>query len=144
VLTALIPEPHSLAAGERLANPKKAQQIRMSTTNDNSDLDNSEAYAEGTVLTKLLGDDPKVLILASFLADPDPNFDYTVTEIAELAGVSRNTVYRHIDDLLEIGVITKTRESGGSPRYKFNKDNPAAKRLGQLEWDLMRHLYADE
>ncbi|NKE37917.1 winged helix-turn-helix transcriptional regulator [Natronococcus sp. JC468] len=116
----------------------------MSTIENDPDLENSDAYAEGTVLPKLLGNDPKVMILASFLADPDPDFDYTVTEIAELAGVSRNTVYRHIDDLCEIGVIKKTRESGGSPRYKFDKENPAAKRLAQLEWDLMRHLYADD
>lgn len=106
--------------------------------------DEARGYAQGTVLTKLLGDGPKVSILAAFLADPDPEFDYNVTEIAELAGVSRNTVYRHRDDLLEFGVIVKTRESGGSPRYKLNKENPAAKRLAQLEWDLMEQLYADE
>lgn len=103
-----------------------------------------EAYADDSALTVLLGDSPKVAILAAFLADPDPDFDYNVTEIANLAGVSRNTVYRHLDDLKEIGVITKTRETGGSPRYKFNKDNPAAKRVAQLEWELMDILYAED
>lgn len=116
----------------------------MSTHKETEDESETEPYAEGTVLTKLLGDGPKVSILTAFLADPDPEFDYNVTEIAELAGVSRNTVYRHLDDLLEIGVIVKTRESGGSPRYKLDKDNPAAKRLAQLEWDLMEHLYSEE
>lgn len=116
----------------------------MSSKPDVKDNGEEESYAEGTVLTKLLGDGPKVSILTAFLADPDPDFDYNVTEIAELAGVSRNTVYRHIDDLLQLGIIVKTRESGGSPRYKLNKENPAAKRLGQLEWDLMEHLYSEE
>jgi len=108
----------------------------MSAKVDDNKAD-QEAYAEGSVLTQFLGDGPKIKILAAFLADPDPEFDYTVTEIADLAGVSRNTVYRHLDDLLEVGAIVKTRESGSSPRYKLNKDNPAAKLVAQLEWELM-------
>lgn len=115
----------------------------MSTKIDN-ETDDEEAYAEDSILTKLLGDGPKVKILTAFLADPDPEFDYTVTEIADLAGVSRNTVYRHLDDLQETGVIVKTRESGSSPRYKFNKENDAAKRIAQLEWDLMEILHSEE
>ena len=113
------------------------------STYDTPDTDADEAYAEGTVLTKLLGDGPKVAILSALLADADQEFDYTITEIAELAGVSRNTVYRHIDDLIELDAVVKTRESGGSPRYKLNKENQAAKRLAQLEWDLMEQLYSE-
>jgi DNA-binding transcriptional ArsR family regulator len=117
--------------------------ITMSARNESEQTD-AEAYAEGTVLTHLLGDGPKVRILSAFLADPDPDFDYNITEIAEMAGVTRNTVYRHIDDLLEIGVITQTRETGQSKRYKLNKDNPAAKRLAQLEYDLMETIYEED
>lgn len=101
----------------------------------------TESYAEGTVLTRLLGSGAKVKLLAAFLADPE--FDHTVTEIAELAGVSRKTVYEHLDDLLELGVVEQTRESGGSPRYRLDKENPGAKRLAQLEWELM-DLVGDE
>lgn len=115
----------------------------MSTKIDDTASD-GESYAEGSALTEFLGDGPKIKILAAFLADPDPEFDYTVTEIAELAGVSRNTVYRHIEDLIEVGAIVKTRESGGSPRYKFDKENDAAKRIAQLEWDLVEILYTDD
>jgi len=94
-----------------------------------------EPYAEGTALTKLLGDGPKVKILSAFLADP--GWDHNVTEIAEMAGVSRNTVYRHIDDLTDLGVVERTRERGGSPQYQINKDNTAAKKLAELEWELV-------
>lgn len=115
----------------------------MSTT-VNGPEEESESYAEDSVLTQFLGDGPKIKILAAFLADPDPEFDYNVTEIAELAGVSRNTVYRHIEDLQDVGAIVQTRESGGSPRYKLNKENEAAKRIAQLEWDLIEILHGED
>lgn len=104
----------------------------------NSNLDSNERdepYAEGTALTKLLGDGPKVKILSAFLADPE--WDHNITEIAEMAGVSRNTVYRHIDDLTSLGVVKKTRQRGGSTQYQINKDNAAAKKLAELEWELV-------
>ncbi|WP_396614113.1 winged helix-turn-helix domain-containing protein (plasmid) [Haloferax sp. S1W] len=113
----------------------------MSTDYADSDNENDEPYAEGTALTALLGDGPKVKILAAFLAEPD--FDLNVTEVANMAGVSRNTVYRHIDDLTELGVVIKTRETGGSPRYKINKDNVAAKKLAELEWELIDLVFDD-
>lgn len=107
----------------------------MSANSNLESNDGDEPYAEGTALTKLLGDGPKVKILSAFLADPE--WDHNVTEIAEIAGVSRNTVYRHIDDLTDLGVVEKTRERGGSPQYQINKDNPAAKKLAELEWELI-------
>jgi len=91
--------------------------------------------------SNLKNNEQKVKILSAFLADPD--LDHNVTEIARLAGVSRNTVYRHLDDLKNIEVIIKTRESGGSPRYQLNKDNPAAKKLAELEWELMELAFED-
>lgn len=93
-----------------------------------------ESYADGTALTKLLGDGPKVKILAAFLADPE--WDHNITEIAEMAGVSRNTVYRHIEDITDLGVVKK-RERGSSTQYRINKDNAAAKKLAELEWELI-------
>lgn len=107
----------------------------MSANSNYESPEQGEPYADETALTKLLGDGPKVKILAAFLADPE--WDHNITEIAEMAGVSRNTVYRHIEDLLELGVIKKTRERGGSKQYQINKDNLAAKKLAELEWELI-------
>lgn len=101
-----------------------------------------DAYADGAALALLLGDGPKVRLLSALLAEPD--FDHTVTEIAELAGVSRNTVYRHLDDLLELGVVVETRESGGSPRYQIDTENPAATKLAELEWELIDLAFEEE
>jgi DNA-binding transcriptional ArsR family regulator len=106
------------------------------------DATSDDAYADGAALALLLGDGPKVRMLSAFLAEPD--FDHTVTEIADLAGVSRNTVYRHLDDLRDLGVVVETRESGGSPRNQIDVDNPAAKKLAELEWELIDLAFEEE
>ena len=93
------------------------------------------SYAEGSVLTLLLGNNPKVKILASLLSEND--HDINATDIARLAGVSRSTVYRHLDDLQELGVVVHTRDVGGSPMYRINRDSQVAEDLAQLEWDLL-------
>ena len=103
----------------------------------------SEAYAKDGVLTELLGDGPKVKMLTALLSEPDPDVDYNVTELARLAGVSRTTVYRHLEDFTELEVLVETRTSGASPRYKLNEDHPAVERLGQLEWELAEYRYRD-
>lgn len=118
--------------------PPKQAKIMHSHSANSPELD-GESYSEETPLTILFGDGPKVRILAALLADPE--LDHNVTEIAEMAGVSRNTVYRHLDDLLDIGVVRKTRETGGSPRYKIDKENPAAKKLAELEWELVDFVF---
>jgi len=114
--------------------------MAASTSSDNDGAD--EVYAEGTALTEMLGDGPKVKILSAFLAEPD--YDLNKTEVADMAGISRNTVYRHLDDLTKMGVVVETRKTGGSQRYKINKDNPAAKKLAELEWELVDVLFAEE
>jgi DNA-binding transcriptional ArsR family regulator len=103
----------------------------------------TEPYAKNSVLTKLLGDRPKVRLLTALLSEPDPKYDYNITELADLAGISRNTVYRHLPELEELGVVTETRTSGASQRYKLNDSHPTVEHLKKLEWKLARSLYSD-
>jgi DNA-binding phage protein len=72
-------------------------------------MDTGCSYAEGTALTEMLGNGPKVKILAAFLAEPE--YDLNKTEVADTAGVSRNTVYRHLDD--PGGAAAAARPPGG-------------------------------
>lgn len=109
----------------------------MATT---SDID-GEPFAEQTALTKLLGDHPKVKIMVVLLSE---SRDINVSQIAKQAGMSRSTVYNHIDDLLELNVVEKTRELGGSPLYQLNRDSDVAKKVGQLEWELLDEFEVDE
>lgn len=104
----------------------------MSTTTDKSTEDT--AFAEEAVLTNLLGGHPKVKILSVLLSE---GHDINISQIAEQAGVSRSTVYNHIDDLEDLQVIEETREIGGSHLYQINRQSSIAKKLAQLEWDLL-------
>ncbi|ERH13235.1 MAG: transcriptional regulator [halophilic archaeon J07HB67] len=93
-----------------------------------------QSYAERAALTTLFGDTPRVKILAVLLAE---GRDTNVTTIAELGGMSRNSVYRHIDALIDLGVVEQTREVSGSPLYQIDRDSPVAERLAELEYDLV-------
>jgi len=70
-----------------------------------------EPYAEDTVLTQVFGNHAEPKILAALLSEPDQ--DLNVTQIAELAGVSRKTVYEHLDRFVELGLVEQTREVAG-------------------------------
>lgn len=95
---------------------------------------NESSYAEEVAFTDLFGDHPKTKILAVLLGE---SRDVNITRIAEMGGMSRSTVYEYVDDLLDLGVIEQTRKVGGSPLYQINRDSDVAKKLAQLEWDLV-------
>lgn len=101
--------------------------------------DNTEEavpFAEQTAITELLGDHPKVKILSVLASEPR---DTSVSRIAEQSGVSRSTVYDHLDDLRSLGVVKQTRELGGSPLYEMDKQDEAAKRFAQLQWTVVEN-----
>lgn len=102
----------------------------------------TDAYSDGSVLTELLGDHPKVKILAALLSESDR--DITITDIANLSGMSRSAVYDHIDDLLSLNVVHKTREIGGSPMYEINRDSEVAENMARLEWSLIEQSATEE
>lgn len=104
----------------------------------NSDVKPDDAsFAEQTALTELLGNHPKVKILVTLLSE---GRDINVSQIAEQAGMSRSTVYDHIEELQTLGVVKQTRKIGGSPLYQINKDSDVAEQLHKLEWTLIESV----
>jgi len=106
------------------------------TTEASDNTEEAAPFAEQTVITDLLGDHPKVKILSVLSNEPR---DTSVSQIAEQSGVSRSTVYDHLDDLQALDVVKQTRELGGSPLYEINKDDEAAKRFAQLQWAVVEN-----
>lgn len=94
----------------------------------------SDSYGEAAALTELLGETPRVKIIAVLLKE---GRDISVSQIAERGGMSRSSVYRHIDPLITIGVVEQTREIGGSPLYQIDKQSPVAQKLAELEFELV-------
>ena len=92
----------------------------------------TDAYAPETIFARLLGGQSRVLLLAALLAEPSDWM--TKTDIAERAGVSTRTVTRHIDLLVELGVVETKPSERGYTVYSLNKDSEVAKRLAQVEW----------
>lgn len=67
------------------------------------------------------------------LVQVDPRKEFKQTELAEFAGVSRQSVCRHIDKLVECGVVTET---AGRRRYHYNLDSPVGQLITELNAEL--------
>lgn len=108
----------------------------MST--DTLHTENGTNEPEGSVVLGVLGDHPKTRVLLALLTNPDR--DYNMTDIARLSDTDRSTVHRHMDDLLEYGVVKKTRKAGNAWMYQINRDNDAAKAFAKFEWEAIQAL----
>jgi DNA-binding transcriptional ArsR family regulator len=86
----------------------------------------------------VFGDSARVKILAAMLSERD--HDLNVTDIADLAGVARSTVYDHLDDLRSLELVVKTREVSGAPMYQINDDSPIVERVREIEGLALREL----
>jgi len=86
----------------------------------------------------IFGDSPQTKIL-DFLAD-HPDYDYSISEIAKQAQVSRPTVYKIKDILLKKGLIIQTREQGNSPLYKLNLDNKLVQVILKFDFEIAKRI----
>ena len=100
--------------------------------------DSQEAFAKGTPLVELFGK-PGRTKLISVIVDEGEN-DLSISELARQAGVARSTVYDHLDDLVELGIVKETRETGPSTRYQLDNDNEIAELLYQLDGLVLKRL----
>ena len=83
------------------------------------------------VLSELFGDCPQVKIIETFAE----NYEDTLSgpDIARMTGVTKATVYAHINKLLKEDIIRKERKVGKTQLYQLNNDNPKAKIVLILE-----------
>lgn len=100
----------------------------------------SGAYADDAPLIHLFGSPARIRILSAFVAEQGR--DLSTSDVARLAGVARSTVYDHLDDLLELGVIEHTRDvqAGHSPMYQLNEDSEIVEYLYKLEGVTLKRL----
>jgi predicted DNA-binding protein YlxM (UPF0122 family) len=82
----------------------------------------------------IFGKGPQTNIL-DFLLD-HPELDYSISEIAKHSHVSRPTVYKTIDVLLEKQLVLITRTQGNSQLFRANCDNPLVKKMLSFDTDL--------
>lgn len=74
-----------------------------------------------TIFTKAIGSTPKIKILEFLIEGRE--LDYSVSDIAEGAGIGRTTLFRIWDDFVELGIVKPTRIIGNAKLYKLNLEN---------------------
>lgn len=90
---------------------------------------------------KALGNAPLIRAL-DFLIE-NRIFDYSKTDIAREAGISRVTLDSFWDNLLELELVKPTREIGRAKLYKLNMNNDSVKKM--IEFDLaLSKSYAEK
>ena len=95
---------------------------------------------EKSLFVEFLGDTPFIRVV-DFLIE-NSIFDYTKTEIAKNAGVSRASLYNVWPMLEKYELVKPSRKIGNTVLYKLNKDNPVVRKLIELDLKLSRE-YAD-
>jgi DNA-binding transcriptional ArsR family regulator len=93
------------------------------------------------MFTEMFGEAPRVRLL-DFLAD-HPDFDYTISQMAEFAKVARPTVYKLVTDLQSQGLLSFTRSVGASKFYRLNLANPRIVSLLQMDFEGINKELAD-
>lgn len=84
--------------------------------------------------TELFGSSPRVKLL-DFLAD-HIDYDYTISEMNEFTAISRPTLYKVVEELVQDGLIVMTRTVGDSRFYRLNLQNPRV--ISMLQTDFER------
>jgi len=87
-----------------------------------------------------LGIKSPMLKVLDFLMDNEA-FDYSKTDIAEGAKMSRATLFKVWPRLEALDLITATRTVGQAKMYRLNKKNPIVKKLMELD-DVISEYFA--
>lgn len=94
-----------------------------------------------SMFLEVFGEYPLTKVL-DFLLENDI-FDYSKTQIADLSGVSFNTLETFWDKLLKFNIIVPTRKIGNSQMYILNKKSPVVQKLMEIDKKLMLESIAE-
>jgi len=97
---------------------------------------------EKSLFVEFFGDAPLVRVL-DFLLE-NKIFDYTKTEIAKGAEISRVSLYKVWPSLIDHKIVTKTRVMGKTVLFKLNEKSPIAQELLSLDLRLSKEYVEKE
>lgn len=89
---------------------------------------------EESPLVKLFGDEVLLEVIDTLM--DHPTYNYTKKELAEVVGVSRQTLHTRWEKLENLDVVKVERKVGASSLYKLNRDSVVVEGLYELEEKL--------
>ena len=87
-----------------------------------------------SLFVEFMGESPMIKILDYLLTERE--LDFSITDMAENAGIGRATLYRLWDSLIENEIILHTRDIGKAKLYKLNTKNEKIKKLLEI-YDML-------
>ena len=83
-----------------------------------------------TEFTIFFDNSPKIKVLEFLIEGRE--LDYSISDIAEGAGIGRTTLFRIWNDFVELGIVKHTRDIGIAKLYKLNLSNPFVRKIVDL------------
>src|SRR3989344_618243 len=90
--------------------------------------------ADKSLFVGFMGDSPMMKVLDYLITERE--LDFSITDMAENAGIGRATLYRVWDDLIKNKIIIHTRDIGKAKLFKLNTANTKIKKLIEV-YDLL-------
>ena len=90
----------------------------------------------------IFGDSPIVKVIDFFLDNRE--FDYSLTDIAKNADIGWSTLHQFWNNIVKLGIVTKTRKIGRAELYKLNPNSPLVKKLIDLDMGISKRLMNEE
>lgn len=83
-----------------------------------------------SLFIEFMGDSPTIRVLDYLITYRE--VDFSITDIADNAGIGRATLYRIWDDLVKNDIITHTRNIGRAKLFTLNKENKKIQKLIEI------------
>ncbi|MFH0875336.1 MAG: hypothetical protein V1859_05335 [archaeon] len=87
-----------------------------------------------SLFIEFMGDSPTIRILDYLLTERE--LDFSITDMADNAGIGRATLYRLWSNLIKSKIIMPTRTIGKAKLFKLNVENLKIKKLMEI-YDML-------
>ncbi len=85
---------------------------------------------------EIFGESPILKVMDFLVINED--FDYSMTDIAELSGVGYSTLKLFWNKLEKERIVAKTRTVGKAKMYRLDFSNPVVRKFRELYWETTR------
>jgi DNA-binding GntR family transcriptional regulator len=89
-----------------------------------------------------LGDTPSLQLISFLLAHRD--FDYSKTELAKNLGLSRQTIYKALEPLVNFKLVVESRKIGNTTLYKLNLNSKSVKTIQTFNESIVNLIIKQE